>query len=173
MGVLRDPGKGKDGALRIPAAGAVSVRCSRCRSNIAVSSVSASSPVRCGRCGYPMVLRSDLLALVEACAGAKSSQAGTALSILQFLADDLPEAGAALGVLTSRYTLPLSERVRWSRLMAAYAAGDRSAQQGLDLMCKSTPDVFTRRTCPECGAPAYTDRLHQGKTLCVYCHSAD
>ena len=174
MGVLRGlSDRGKNGDFTAPASGGVSVKCSRCRTNITVTSVGPGSPVRCGRCGYPMVLRSDLLALAEACAAAKNSQITCAYSILQFLADDLPEAGAALGALASRYTLPLSERVRWSRLVNAYAAGNRSAKEWLSLMCKSSPDVFEERPCPNCSAPMFTDRLHQGRTLCVYCHSAD
>ena len=166
MGVLRTEHTGH-------ASGGISVKCSKCQMTFTVSSISATSPARCEKCGYPMILRSDLIAIADACAAAKNNQIDSALSILQFLIEDLPEVGTAIGNLSSRYTLPLSERARWNMLMKAYKSGNSNAQEWLNLMCKASPDIFEQRTCSNCSSPVFIDKQHQGKTFCLYCQCAD
>ena len=138
-----------------------------------ITEMSRKSPVRCTKCNYPMIRRADLKAIVSACESAKPNQLNSTVSVLRFLSNYIPEAGSALGTLSSHYTLPLSERERWNKMMNAYASGDVKAQECLDLMCRANPSVFERRVCKNCGAPVYIDKSHQGKTLCVFCHEGD
>ena len=167
MGILRS---GMPGSA---AQNGISVKCPKCQTAILITAMGPGAPVRCPQCSYPMIRQTDLLAVVAACTAVGDHQVDSAVRILRFLSDTLPEAGTALGKLASRYTLPLNESERWNRMVNAYARGDRNAQEWLNLMCKASPGKYERRVCKNCSAPVFIDKGHHGKMLCVYCQCAD
>jgi len=175
MSILRGvmkPGKvvGKDSS------DGIAVKCPKCQAPIMVTSMRSEAAVRCARCNYPMILRSDLSLLIAACQDVKTSaQASSAVSILRRLSEFMPEAGAALGLLPSQVeiALPLSEKERWNTLVNAYCAGEERAREGLQVMIKSSPELYGQRTCKNCGAPKYYERHFTGRTVCAYCQNAD
>jgi len=159
------PGAAQGGA-------AIIVKCPKCREDIRVTGFPNDEAVRCGRCAYPLVCRSDLLAIVEACGSASGAeQLVCAVRVLTWLTDHVPEAASALGSLAARHTLPMSDRDRWSCLAAAWARGDRQAQEWLDKMCQSNPETYKRVPCKSCGAPRYFIGRRQDSAPCVYCQS--
>ena len=154
----------------------ISVKCPKCQESINVASMRGEAAIRCAKCNYPMILRSDLSLLITACQGVKTSaQASSAVSILRRLSEFMPEASAALGVLPSQVeiALPLSEKERWNTLINAYCAGEERAREGLQVMIKSSPEHYGQRACKNCGAPKYYERHSTGKTVCAYCRNAD
>lgn len=162
--------KGPDKTDGIP------VKCPKCQAGIIITSLHGDSPVRCHRCNYPMIRRSDLFLIIAACRKLKNaSQARYAVAILRRLSEFMPEAGTALGMLPSQTTipLPLSEQERWNALISAYSAGDERAREGLHLMCQSNPEVYRRKPCGNCGAPKYFEEYMRGKTVCTYCQCTD
>lgn len=174
MSVLRGEGHGGLRGLRGKLSGGITVKCPKCQTSITVTAMTGDVPVRCGKCNYPLVLRSDLMQLIAACKTLKSnSQVGSAESILRSLSDYIPEAGTALGSLANQHPLAISEKERWDRLVSAFSMGDAEAQEWLNLMCRSHPDLYERRQCKSCGAPKYVEKHHPDKTLCIYCQSAD
>lgn len=160
-----------DGKNKFP--NGISVKCPKCQSNIVITESSGNAPIRCEKCNYPMIRRSDLLLLIDACKNMEATPDGGAVSVLLRLSEYIPEAGTALGLLANRLTLPLSTEQRWNKLLSAYAGGDEKAQEGLSLMCASHPERYEHRYCKNCGASKYIEKLHSGKTVCIYCQSSD
>lgn len=173
MGVLR---KGsKQGTIK-PTGGEIIVKCPKCQEEIHITGPNDNNePIRCGNCAYPMIRRSDLLRIVEACRKkpADAAQALVAFKILIRMADYVPEAGTALGVLANHYTLSMTDWERWNRLVAAYAGGDENAREWLNRMCQSNPGTYKQENCSQCGAPKYYTKDQQGTTRCIFCHSTD
>lgn len=168
--IMPNSGAGKDSA------DGISVKCPKCQAVIMVTGMRGEAPVRCSKCNYPMILRSDLSLLIAACQNVKTAaQANSAVSILRRLSEFMPEAGAALGLLPSQVeiALPLSEKERWNTLVNAYCAGNERAREGLQVMIKSSPELYGQRTCKNCGAPKYYERHVTGRTVCAYCQNAD
>ena len=152
----------------------VAVPCPKCRETIWITGAMGDEPVRCGKCAYPMIRRADLLLIVSACRKIGSAdQAESAVRILNWLTDLIPEAGNALGELANRYTVPISDRERWNKLIGAYAGGDRSAQEWLEKMCQSNPKTYQNDACRNCGAPKYYISGQRRQTSCVYCQTTD
>ena len=147
----------------------ISVKCTKCQAYIPIKGISNNMPVRCPECNYPMICYSDMLSIVSACKNAKESQLSSAVGILRFLADILPEAGTALGYLAKKYTVTMQEHERWIVLQFAYASGDDKAKEWLDLMCRSNPASYGKQYCPYCGAPIYMNLRSEEKKVCVYC----
>lgn len=179
MSILRNTGNSNSfrrSPARPEANDGISVKCPRCQSVILCSGLHGDEPVRCSKCNYPLVCRSDLLLLINACKRIKNAhQVNCAVSVLLRLSEFMPEAATALGMLPtlSTFTIPLSERDRWNMLSGAYIAGDDSAQEGLQLMRHSNPGLYAYRNCSNCGAPKYYERHSRVKTLCPYCMNAD
>lgn len=175
MSILRSIGS--SGAIKKPHPGidkGLSVKCPKCQSTIAFKGLPPEGPIRCGKCNYPMICRSDLFLLIDACMKVeKAAQATCAVEVLRRLSEVMPEAGTALGLLPTRLSFPvaLSDAERWNTLGNAYAAGDDNAQEGLELLIKSNPDLYSARYCSSCGAKKYFVR--HGKSSCPYCHSTD
>ena len=152
----------------------ITVKCPKCQTAITVTGFKNDQPIRCANCAYPMVRRADLLRIIAACKKiGNADQVGSAVRVLGWLADYVPEAGTALGELASQYTLPLSDRERWNKLISAYAGGDEAAREWLNRMCRSNPDTYRHETCKSCGAPKYFVKQQKGSILCTYCQSAD
>lgn len=152
----------------------ITVKCPKCQSAIVINRIHSDVPVRCSKCNYPMICRSDLMQIVSACKKLTSSdQIASAARILQQLSETLPEAGTALGVLANQQTLPISDRERWSCLLAAYAAGDDDAREWLGLMCQSNPKMYERISCKNCGAPKYVEKSQRKSSVCVFCQLTD
>ena len=160
------PGKG--GSTGIP------VKCPKCQETIEITEFKGNKPIRCPRCSYPMIRRTDLLLIAAACKKLKNAnQTRSAVGILKRMSEYLPEAGEALGALANQYTLPISDIERWNWLNGAYAAGDENAREWLDRMCQSNPGSYRQSFCEKCGAPKYYARQQAGSSLCKYCQSAD
>lgn len=152
----------------------VTVQCPKCQERIIIAESRGNKPIRCAKCAYPLIRRSDLLLIAAACKKpASEAQAGRAVRILGWLADILPEAGTALGALANEHTLPISDMDRWNRLNSAYATGDENAREWLNRMCQSNPGIYKQGFCGNCGAPKYYVKNQTGKALCTYCQSAD
>lgn len=152
----------------------ITVRCPKCQSRIVFTTLQNDAPIRCGKCNYPMVCRSDLFLLVEACKKIDSSaQAKCAVDVLRRLSEVMPEAGTALGMLPTLVSFPLAvkDAERWNMLENAYAAGDDNAREGLELMIKASPGIYSARYCSSCGAKKYFEK--HGRSSCPYCHSTD
>ncbi len=165
----RFPGRDAGGMLH-----AVAVPCPKCQETIRVTGILRDEPIRCGKCAYPLIRRADLLRVIGACRKiANADQVGTAVRILNWLADTVPEAGTALGELANRYTVPVGDRERWNRLIAAYSGGDGNAREWLTRMCQSNPETYKTGPCKNCGAPKYYISGQRSKTLCIYCQSTD
>ena len=171
--------KGRGNVMAKPGTGigknaGVPFRCPKCTELINITDINGDAPVRCEKCNYPMIRRSDLLVIVAACKNIKNaSQTKSATDILRKLSDHLPEAGTALGTLASKFTLPMSEDERWSILLSAYAGGDEHAKEWLHLMCKSNPGNYAETRCKNCGAIKYISKYHAGKMACIFCHNTD
>jgi len=154
--------------------GRITMKCPKCQENIGITEFRGNQPLRCAKCAYPLICRSDLLQIVTACRNLKNAnQAANAVRVLGRLADYLPEAGTALGVLANQYTLPISDMERWNKLNSAYASGDENAREWLNRMCQSNPGIYMQGFCGNCGAPKYYIREQAGKSLCGYCQSTD
>lgn len=155
--------------------GAVAVRCPKCQAKVVISGLQEGTPVRCGKCHYPFVLRRDLMRIIAACmqAGSSGQTPGCVPEILKKLSVQLPEAGTALGMLGDGQAFQLNETDRWSFLISAYSRGDRHAQEGLNKICQSDRMNYERRICKSCGAPKYIDKRLSGRTRCVFCQSTD
>lgn len=152
----------------------ITVKCPKCQADIRLSGFKGDAPIRCGKCAYPMIRRSDLLQIVAACRNVSTNdQIGSAVGILKQLTKDIPEAGTALGALARKHTVPFSDQQRWELLIAACAGGDENAREWLDKMCESRPDAYKCGHCANCGAPKYYLRGKKGETQCNYCQSMD
>ena len=126
--------------------------------------------MRCAKCFYPMIHRSDLLLIVEAC---KNSKSANSIGILRHLANYIPEAGTALGAMASKGVLTINDSERWDYLNRAYTGGDENAREWLNIMCQSNPWNYKRSFCRHCGAPKYYTGDRGEITMCVFCHSRD
>lgn len=176
MGIIRNTASDmpEKNAGRMHGAGGVTVKCPKCQGNIVISRMNGREPVRCAKCHYAMVRGTDLQAIVAACRKlANPNQTDSAVGILKHMIDYVPEAGTAIGVLASKYPLPISEGEKWSLLNSAYAGGDENAREWLNLMCQTSPDKYQQRTCAHCGAVKYIDRQDPVRSLCVFCRRAD
>ena len=176
MGVLRNNTVDSGGkkSVQRKTGGGITVKCPKCQTVIMVSKMNAHEPVRCGKCNYPMIRNEDLLAIISACRRLNNSnQVESAVQILRFMVEYMPEAGTALGDLASKYTMPMSENDKWSCLNAAYAGGDESAREWLNIMCQTSPDKYQQCLCKNCGAPKYVQKNTQIKSPCVYCQRTD
>lgn len=152
----------------------IAVKCPKCRENIGIPEYKGNNPIRCAKCAYPLIRHSDLLLIVATCKKlSNANQVGSAVRILGQLADHIPEAGTALGVLANHYTLPISDMERWNRLSSAYAGGDENAREWLNRMCQSNPGTYKQGFCGHCGAPKYYIKHQAGKATCIYCQSTD
>ena len=176
MGIIRNTASDapdKTGG-KYHAAGGVTVKCPKCQGNIVISRMNGREPVRCAKCHYSMVRGTDLQAIVAACRKlASQNQVDSAVGILKHMIEYLPEAGTAVGVLASKYPLPISEAEKWGLLNSAYAGGDENAREWLNLMCQTSPDKYQQSVCKHCGAVKYIDRQHPAQSLCVFCQRAD
>ena len=178
MGVLRvgktdgftqGQGAGRNGAMS-----GITVKCPKCQAPVVIAGFRNDEPVRCSKCAYPMVSRADLMQIVAACKKPNSAdQVNAAVIILERLADFIPEAGTALGELSSQYTLPISDWERWNKLYSAYSGGDERAREWLDRMCQSNPGVYGQKTCSRCGAQKYYIKRQGSGSVCIYCQCAD
>ena len=179
MGIIRsDSGKrnSRAGVKAVDKGDGLTVTCPKCRASIVFSGLHGDTPIRCGSCNYPLIRRSDMFSIIAACKTVKTaSQASCAVSVLRRLAEFMPEAGTALGLLPSQLTipLPLSESERWNVLANAYAAGDDNAREGLNLMRQSSPDLYSISYCKSCGAMKYHERHASSTTACPYCQRTD
>lgn len=181
MSILRQiggrtrPGQHSGTGTGTGAARGISVKCPKCQSTITFTAPQNDAPLRCDHCHYPMICRSDLLLIVEACKNIENqTQGANAVGMLRRLSEMIPEAGTALGKLPTthaNYNLSLLEDERWNALENAYAAGDDNARGTLDLMVKSSPTLYGSGFCSKCGAKKYFAR--QGKSSCPYCQSTD
>lgn len=180
MSILRSGGS--QGILRTSALrgsdkmGSLTVPCPKCQSVIQFSDMRDDAPVCCEKCNYPMIRRSDLFQIIASCKKAKNiRQAATAVAILRRLAEFMPEAGTALGMLPAQlsFPLPLDEHERWNLLENTYAAGNDNAREGLELMLKSIPMLYGISYCNRCGAKKYFERNSRGKNGCPYCRCTD
>ena len=154
----------------------LSITCPKCRADVIFTELRDDMPVRCGKCMCPMVTRSDLLLIINACKKVKTPyQAVCAVSILRKLAEFMPDAAAALGMLPALVTatLPVEEHDRWNMLNNAYTAGNDDARAGLELMQKSSPMLYGSGYCKRCGAKKYYGMNGGSKTVCRYCRKAD
>ena len=157
-----------------PGGGSITVKCPKCQTNIVIAKLNGHEAIRCHKCNYPMIRQDDLLSIVTACRKLTNpNQADNAARILRFMVEYMPEAGTALGELAGKYTLPLSESDKWSALTTAYAGGDESAREWLNLMCQTSPDKYQQCLCKNCGAPKYVLKNTQIKSPCVYCQQTD
>ena len=176
MGVLRNnvSGSADKGVVRQHGAGGVTVKCPKCQGNIVIPRMNGREPVRCGKCHYAMVRGTDLQAIVTACRKLTNpNQIDSAVSILKHMIDYMPEAGTAIGILASKYPLPISEGEKWTLLNKAYEGGDENAREWLNLMCQTSPDKYQQRICRHCGAVKYIDRQNPAHSLCVFCRRTD
>lgn len=175
MSILRT--KGLSSVLKAPLKGAekgIGVKCPKCQSSIVFASLQGDAPIRCENCYYPMICRSDLFLIIDACKHIDSPAQGKyAVSVLRQLSEMMPEAGTALGLLptTLPFALAMGDDERWNILEKAYAAGDDNAREGLELMIKSSPALYSTGFCSKCGAKKYFAR--RAKSSCPYCQSAD
>lgn len=152
----------------------VVVPCPKCHEQIRITGMMNDEPIRCPKCAYPLIRRADLLLVVHACREIDSAdQAENAVRILIWLSDFIPEAGTALGELANRYTVPVSDRERWNKLIGAYTGGDRNAQEWLTRMCQSNPKTYLVDSCKNCGAPKYFVSNQRRQTMCGYCQCTD
>ena len=150
------------------------IHCPKCQAKLSITGFRNDEPLRCITCAYPLITRTDLLQVVAACKKLSSAdQVSSAVRILEKLADFIPEAGTALGVLANQYTLPVGDLVRWNKLISAYATGDENAHEWLNRMCQSNPEIYGKKICKNCGAQKYFIRGKASKTICNYCQSVD
>ncbi len=172
MGILRtSPNPGGSGGKS-----SLFVKCPKCRANMAINVPNASAPIRCPECNYPMIRKSDLMRIVDACEQLKSgdaAQANTACTLLNRMSAFLPEAAVALNRVAGKMPfVSVAESARFNSLVHAYARGSAQAREALDNMCLVSPDMYSVQVCKSCGARVYTDKTSHGKSLCAFCHSA-
>lgn len=152
----------------------ISVSCPKCQANILFKDLRGNQPIRCDKCNYPMIRRSDLLPVVNACKKASTAeQMRCASDLLQRYSEFMPEAGTALGMLANLQKVNIGDAERWSKLINAYAGGDTSAREFLNLMCASTPEYYEQEFCRSCGAPKYRDKRQKLAGACIYCQTTD
>ena len=174
MSVIRnDPHPGRNGTAGNVLDKGVSVKCPKCHDFVIITAMAHGSPVRCRKCNYPMVSEEDFQRIVNACLSLKNQdQVNSAANILRNLADYYPPAGAALGRLASRYSISLSEDLRWDVLLRAYQAGETSAKEWLGQMCRTNPTLYRSETSSFCGAEKYIRMPHPDKVYCSFCQQA-
>ncbi len=175
MSVLRNnhPASVKHSVWQEGLDGSVTVKCPKCASGIPVTQPDRNSPIRCPNCNYPLILRQDMMLIINACLNSSPNQTGAVMQILRHLSESVPEAGTALGMLANRRSLSLTEKERWEKLISAYLHGDDGACEWLDMICQANPGAYEKRCCKNCGAPLYIEKRHRGKTPCIFCENED
>lgn len=162
MSVLRStPTKGQNG---------IYVKCPKCQAKILITSMSKQEPVCCGKCNYPLILRSDFLSIISACKNTDGKkQLDSAIAILSHLSGFMPEAGSAYGMMSINHSFTYNEEERWNKLLRAYQEGDLGAKKWLKKLCDSYPEKYKMENCKNCGAPKYIERRRPDKTTCAFC----
>lgn len=152
----------------------IPVTCPKCQANILIKGLQGNTPVRCSKCNYPMICRSDLLPIIAACKKATTAeQTHCANDLLQRFSEFMPEAGTAIGMLANHQKIHIGDTERWAKLINAYAGGDNNAREFLNLMCASTPEYYEQEYCRSCGAPKYRDKRLKVSSACIYCQTTD